>query len=221
MRKILAIATLLAATSSAVAVKAEIIQVTQLAQFPGISLPGVSGDSNKPPENKPANQEFKGFSGNYTDYSDTFNGFKLRIPAEFKLNNRGATTDWSTTAIIDGGAASIYINSAPLKGVPSKVVYDANFKSKKEDRNYTEVVPVTVKHGNKTAYAFRCKEANHKPGSPEEKDAGDIHRWHLFVFDNQMVYTMGFTGTYAAFKGNKLQSTFEPVIKSVEIIPIQ
>ncbi len=221
MRKILAIVILLSTTVAVTAVNAESRQATQIAQFPSINLPGTGSGSDKPVESKPATQEFTGFSGSYTDYSDTYNGFKIKVPAEFKLNNRGATTDWSTTSSIDGGVATIYINSAPLKGVASKVVYEANLKSKKEDRNYTEVVPVTVKHGNKTAYAFRCKEANHQPGSPAEKGPGDIHRWHVFVFDNQTVYTMGFTGTYAAFKGNKLQSTFETVIKSVEMIPIQ
>ncbi len=192
-----------------------------IAQFPGIKLPGGGGSSNdKPNQDSTASQDFKGFSGNYTDYSDSYNGFKLKIPTEFKLHERGATTDW-TGPLLDNGSASIYINAAPLKGVPSKVVYDANFKSKKEDRNYTEVVPVKVKLGSKTVYAFRCKEADHKPGSPETKASDDIHRWHLFVFGNETVYTMGFTGPFASFKANKLQKTYEDVIKSVELIPIQ
>lgn len=217
--KILATIALLAATSLAVSVKAETIGSVQVAQFPGIRLPG-SGDSPKPSEPTPAQEGFKGFSGNYAEYTDTYNGFKLKIPAEFKLGQRGATTDWQTVPF-DGGVGMIYINAAPLKGVSSKVAYDANFKSKKDDRNYTEVVPVKVKFGNKTAYAFRCKEADHKPGSPEAKEPGDIHRWHLFVFGNEMVYTMGFTGSYAAFKANKLQPTYETVIKSVELVAIK
>jgi hypothetical protein len=219
--KFLAAIAVVTATSLAVPVSAEVIGSLQIAQFPSIRLPGTGGSSTlTPSEPAPTQQEFKGFSGNYTDYSDTYNGYKLKVPTEFKLNDKGATTNW-TGPLMDGGSASIYINAAPLKGVASKVVYDANFKSKKEDRNYTEVVPVKVNFGGKTAYAFRCKEANHKPGSPEEKGAGDIHRWHLFVFGNEMVYTMGFTGPYASFKGNKLQATYEAVIKSVELVAIK
>jgi len=142
-----------------------------------------------------------------------------KIPVEFTLHDKGATTDWIGPQV-DGGGAMIYINAAPLKGVPSQVVYNANFKSKQEDRNYTEVVPVKVKFGNKTVPAFRCKEANHKPGSPDSKAPDDIHRWHLFVFGNEMVYTLGFTGPFSAFQANKLQSAFEPVIQAVELIAI-
>lgn len=217
--KLLATIALFGATALAIPVKSEPVHPNQIAQFPSIRLPG-SGGTDKPAQPAPAEQEFKGFSGKTAEYSDTYNGFKLQIPTEFQLKDRGATTDW-LGPLMDGGSASIYINAAPLKGVPSKVVYETNLKSKKEDRNYTDVVPVKVKYGNKTAYAFRCKEANHKPGSPEEKAADDIHRWHLFVFGNEMVYTMGFTGPYSSFKTNKLQSTYEVVIKSVELITIK
>ncbi len=194
----------------------------RIAGFP-INLPslpsGGSGSSTQPQQPTPANSSFKGFSGQTTVYSDNYNGFKLKIPVEFTLHDKGATTDWIGPQV-DGGVAMIYINAAPLKGVPSQVVYNANFKSKQEDRNYTEVVPVKVKFGNKTVPAFRCKEANHKPGSPDSKAPDDIHRWHLFVFGNEMVYTLGFTGPFSAFQANKLQSAFEPVIQSVELIAI-
>ncbi len=218
--KFLATIALLGFTSLTIPVKSEPVHPDYIAQFPSIPLPGIGGGSNKPDQQTPSQQEFKGFSGNYAEYADTYNGFKLQIPTEFKLKERGATTDW-LGPLMDGGSASIYINAAPLKGVPSKVVYEANLKSKKEDRNYTDVVPVQVKYGNKTVYAFRCKEVNHKPGSPEEKAPDDIHRWHLFVFGNEMVYTMGFTGPYASFKANKLQPTYDVVIKSVELIAIK
>lgn len=201
------IAISLAATASVVSVKAETRQTEQLAQFPGINLPGVGG-SDKPAESQPASQEFNGFSSNYTDYSDTYNGFKIKVPAEFKLNNRGATIDWSTTTAIDGGVATIYINSAPLKRVASKVVYETNLKSKKEDRNYTEVVPVKVRYGHKTAYAFHCKEASHKPGSPEEKEANDIHCWHLFVFDQSDGLHNGFYRNLCGFQGQQVAAHF-------------
>lgn len=188
--------------------------------FDNIIKPAGGNSGNETPSSGSSSpQAFKGFSGQYSDYVDTFNGFKLKVPTEFTLHDKGMTTDW-TGPLLDGGAATIYINAAPLKGVPSATVYSINLKSKKEDRNYTEIVPMKVKIGNKIAPAFRCKESKNKPGTPDLKAADDIHRWHLFVFANQTVYTMGFTGPFASFQSNKLQSMYEDVIKSVEIVPV-
>jgi hypothetical protein len=165
-------------------------------------------------------QSFSGFSGQFTSYVDTYNGFKLNVPVEFPLHEKGATTDW-TGPLLDGGAALIYINATPLKGVPSQVVYNANLKSKQTDRNFTQIVPMKVKLGNTTVLAFRCKESNNRPGTPNLKTPDDIHRWFLFVFGNQTVYTIGFTGPFQSFQTNKLQSTYEAVIRSVELVPIR
>lgn len=186
--------------------------------IPSININVSPGSSDKPATNDTP-QSFKGFSGQYSDYIDTYNGFKIKIPAEFNLTDKGLTTTWNGP-LLDDGSALIYINAAPLKGVPSKTAYDINLKSKKEDRNYTEVVPITVKIGNKTAYAFRFKEASNKPGTPDAKSPTDIHRWHLMVFGNETVYTLGFTGPFASFQTNKLQTTYNDVIKSVELVPM-
>jgi hypothetical protein len=226
--KSLAFATILLALSATAALAQQptslVFPKTIAGLFDGIKLPdnnngnGSGGTSNSGDAGN-STQGFKGFSGQMSDYADTYNGFKIKIPAEFKLHEKGATTDW-TGPLMDEGSATIYINSAPLKGVPSKTAYDINFKSKKEDRNYTDVTPVKVKIGSKTTWAFRCKEATNKPGTPDAKAPSDIHRWHLFVFGNETVYTLGFTGPYASFQSNKLQPTYEQVIKSVELIPL-
>ncbi len=158
------------------------------------------------------------FSGQVSEYSDTYNGFRLKIPAEFQLHEKGATTDW-IGPILDGGSGTIYINVVEMKGVPSKTLYDINLKSKQGDRNYTDVVPVKVRFGNGTVLAFRCREARNRPGSPDEKAPDDQHRWHLFIFGNDRFYTCGFTGMYASFKANRLQATYEQVLGSVELIP--
>jgi hypothetical protein len=164
-------------------------------------------------------QAFNGFSGQSANYADSSNGFKINIPAEFKLVDKGMTTNW-IGPLMDGGATLISINAAPLKGVPSKTVYEMNLKSKKSDRTVTDVAPVTVKMGGKTAYALRWKESSKKPGTADTKAPTDIHRWHLLVFGNETVYTLGFTGPFASFQSNKLQATYEQVIKSVELIPV-
>lgn len=167
-----------------------------------------------------ASQPFHGFSGRFSEYVDTYNGFKIKTPVEFQLGSKGATTDW-LGPILDGMAGGIYINTVEMKGVPSKVLYDTNLKSKKEDRNYTEVAPVQIKFGKKNVYAFRCREADHKAGSPEKKESGDHHRWHLYVFGNDRMYTLGFTGSVASFEAKKLQTVFENTMKSFELVPVK
>ncbi|MDX2244518.1 MAG: hypothetical protein NW224_27910 [Leptolyngbyaceae cyanobacterium bins.302] len=210
---------------SAIALATPGVAQETLIAFPGINInitpAGNNNNDSKPADNNSTStpQSFKGFSGQSTEYADTYNGFKIKIPTEFNLTDKGMTTTWNGP-LMDGGSALIYINAAPMKGVASKTVYEINLKSKKDDRNYTEVVPVTVKMGNKTAYAFRCKEAPNKPGTPDAKAPTDIHRWHLMVFGNETVYTLGFTGPFASFQSNKLQATYDNVIKSVELVPM-
>lgn len=158
------------------------------------------------------------FSGEGTDYEDRYNGFKIRIPQEFELQEKGATTNW-IGPIIEDGAAGIYINTVEMAGVPSEILYNSNLQAYQNNRNYTDVVPVTVKFGDETVFAFRCKEAKNKPGTADSKSADDIHRWHLFVFGNNRFYTLGFTGMFSAFESNTLPPVFEKVIESVELIP--
>ncbi len=210
---------------STIAIAIPAVAQETLIAWPGVNInisPGGNNNNNNN-DNKPADtstpQSFKGFSGQYTEYADTYNGFKIKIPVEFNLTDKGMTTTWNGP-LMDDGSALIYINAAPLKGVASKTAYEINLKSKKEDRNYVEVVPMKVKMGNTTAYAFRCKEAPNKPGTPDAKAPTDHHRWHLMVFGNETVYTLGFTGPFASFQSNKLQATYDEVIKSVELIPL-
>jgi len=188
--------------------------------WPMISAPSEETPTSSPTSSSGQAQTFSGFSGRFTDYQDSYNGFKLKVPVEFPLHEKGATTDW-TGPLLDGGSALIYINATPLKGVPSQVVYNANLQSKQTDRNFTEVVPMKVKLGNTAVLAFRCKESNYRPGTADLKAADDIHRWFLFVFGNESVYTIGLTGPFQSFQTNKLQPTYEAVIKSVELVPIR
>src|SRR5207247_1800423 len=75
--------------------------------------------------------EAQPFSGTFNGYVDTYNGFKFNLPAEFEIENRGATTTWHGP-MLDDGATTISVNVVEMKGVPSKLLYDTNFKSKKE-----------------------------------------------------------------------------------------
>jgi hypothetical protein len=160
----------------------------------------------------------EGFSGKFSDYRDDLNGFKLKLPVEFKLKDKGATTFWQSP-LVDEQSGTISVNVARMPGVSSQIMYDTNFKSKKEDPNYTEVMPIKVKMGKGTALAFRCRESNFQPGTRDRKQPFDIHRWHLYAFANESQYLLSFDGAFSAFGSNKFQPTYEAVIKSLEILP--
>lgn len=112
------------------------------------------------------------FSGKTTPFTDTYNGWKVAVPAELTLQGKGSSTHFEGPNLI-GGAVSIHVNATLMKGVPSVTMFQVNIKSKKDDRNYTNVVALpTVKFGRKAVYAFRCSEADHKPGMADPKDRG-------------------------------------------------
>ncbi len=157
----------------------------------------------------------------FTEYLDDLNGFKLKVPPGFKLDSKGLTTTWIRMPGDGGGAATIYVNAAELKGVSAKVLYNAHLQQYKGNSSYTEVVPTKVKFGTKTALALRVKEINNIPGTRDQKGPEEIHRWHLFVFGNQRVYTWGFTGPFAEFQNGSLPKIYEDVLKTVELVTIK
>lgn len=79
-------------------------------------------DDQKQPQAQPqgggtsGRSQTPGFSGQTAPYTDDYNGFKLAVPMEFSLHNKGQTTNW-IGPILDEGATGIYVNAAPLPGV--------------------------------------------------------------------------------------------------------
>ena len=201
-----------------------------------IDVGGGSSDSNNTedtntsdsqPENNQsaaASGDAGDFSGEFSAYEDDFNGFAIDVPVEFTLSSKGQTTDWQGP-ILDGLGTLIYINSAPIPGVSSQTLYDANFQQYQQDRFYIEVEPVEIffKEEGKEPIrvpAFSAKEVDNQRGTRDSKLPDDIHRWHLFVFGNERTYTLGFTGSFQTFQDNDVQDVYEQVLASVRLIPI-
>ena len=161
--------------------------------------------------------EKKIFSGKFAVHSDDYNGYKVKVPVEFNLNDRGATTNWSGP-IVNDFAASMSVNVVEMRDVSSQAIYDANYRSMKKNRDFTEVVPVKVKWGKKTVLAFRCREATYNSGTREEKAGNEHHRWHLYAYGNGRTYQCSVCGAYSAYKEKKLQALFEEILKSFELI---
>jgi hypothetical protein len=158
-----------------------------------------------------------GFSGKFTLYTDDYNGFKIKIPEEFKLRNKGASTDWGGP-FVEKGATGIFINVVEMKGVSSQAMYDGNIQSKQKDRAFVDVTPIKVKLGKKTVYGFWCKDAPRKRGSPANKALDESHTWYLYVFGNDRSYQCNLFGHYGSFKNNKMQKIYTEVIKSFELV---
>lgn len=231
MKKYLATAmTLLLPLGIATSTQAEVIQPSHdssdspdlLAQFGGIRIPGSGSgggdDAEEPTDAAPAD-DFDGFSGQAEEYLDDYNGFKVDIPVEFELQTDGQTTDW-TGPILDGGAVSIYVNAAPLPGVASGTLQQTYRQQYEEDRFYTDVQLTTVPYGDGSVPAMTVREVDNRRGTRDQKAPDDIHRWHLFVFGNERVYTWGFTGMFQTFQDEEVQALYEDVIASVELVPI-
>lgn len=199
---------------------AAMISYAQFPTFQPAAQPAQTQENPSQQQGQPKQDEFKGFSGKSSTYKNVDGKYQINIPEEFKLNAEGYTTDW-VGPVIDSMDCAISVNWVDMPGVSSDTLYSINLKSYKEKKGeYTDIQPIKVKWGKKTAPAFRVKEVTHKPGlSSKEKDPNDHHRWHLFIFGNGKSYTLGFTANHAAFKGNKVQKMFEEVIKSVELLP--
>ncbi len=160
------------------------------------------------------------FSGAVTEFKDTYNGYKLKVPVEFKQTSKGATNGW-VGPLLNGTAVSFSVNCVEMPNVSSQVMYDINFKQKKRDRFYVDVKPVIIKFGDKTVKGFVCKEASHIRGGRARKQPEDLHRWHLFVYGNGRAYTCGFSANFKSFQQGLVQDVFRKIIKSFELIPIK
>ncbi len=192
-----------------------------IAQFGGIRLPGSGSDDEieEEAESPVSSESFDGFSGNYAEYLDDYNGFRVNIPEEFALHNQGQTTDW-IGPILDEGAVGIYVNAAPLPGVDPGTLQQTYRQQYEDDRFYTDVQTLSVPYGDRMVPALRAREVDNQRGSRNQKAPDDIHRWHLFVFGNERVYTWGFTGMFQTFQDDEVQALYEEVISSVELVSI-
>jgi len=160
----------------------------------------------------------EGFSKKFNVYLDDWNGYKMKIPVEFRQNAKGASTNWSGP-ISDGACISMSVNVVRMTDVSMQAVYDINLQSKKKDRAFVDVVPVKVKFGKTTIPGFRCKEAPRKPGSSTEKPGDEHHRWFLFAFGNKREYQVTLCACWSVYKANRVQAVFDEMLKSFELVP--
>ncbi|MEW6279129.1 MAG: hypothetical protein AB1758_10925 [Candidatus Eremiobacterota bacterium] len=155
------------------------------------------------------------FSGKTQAVADAQNGYKLVLPVEFKQEATGLAAWWSGP-LVAGGGASVHVNVIPWKGTPLQTIYEANLKSYKENKGYTEVTPIKVK-GAIGALTF--KETGTVQGTQSPKGGGEIHRWHLMAFGNERQYNVLFGGTYQGFKEGTLPPIYKAIIASFELTP--
>jgi hypothetical protein len=223
-------------TAQAASEQLTVSQVSQseseiIAQFGRgrIRLPGGSSSEEEVEDTQAesSGSDFAGFSGEYGEYLDDYNGFVVDVPVEFELTSPGQTTNW-TGPILDEGAVGIYVNAAPLPGVPAETLQETYRQQYEDDRFYTDVQTTSVPYRGCTTStgevcmvpALRVREVDNQRGTRTQKNPDDPHRWHLFVFGNERVYTWGFTGMFQTFQDQEVQATYEDVINSVELVEI-
>ncbi len=140
------------------------------------------------------------FSGQTTPYNDAVQGYRLRLPVEFQPAGAGS---WSGPRLPT--PTTIYVHTEPMSGAAA--AFAVHFKKFKDDPLYTNVTLVTLRGGQ----GFRAEEVVRPGKSPD-----DLHRWFLFVYANERVYTVGMTGPLRAFQQGILPPVFGAVINSFE-----
>lgn len=150
-------------------------------------------------------------SGEYTAYENPQLGFKVKLPAEFKVNTEGPVTMWDGPVVVGSIVTSSSVNVVHMPGVAPQVMYDANVNSHKNNPAYAEITPIKVKGG--AIDALLIKE------SDKGKDDDSIHRWHVVAWANDRQYLWGFAGNLGAFKKPEVIKAYETMIGSIELVP--
>ncbi|WP_448379648.1 hypothetical protein [Gloeomargarita sp.] len=143
------------------------------------------------------------FSGQTVVYSDAVQGYRLRLPVEFQPTGAGA---WLGPRLPT--PTTIYIHTEPMVGAAA--AFTVHLKKYQDDPLYTNVTPVPIRGGQ----GFRAEEVLRPGQSPE-----DIHRWFLFVYAHERVYTLGLTGPVRAFRQGLLPPIYTAVMASFEVLP--
>lgn len=166
--------------------------------------------------------EEKLWSGQTEVYEDTINGFRLSVPVEFKLQQKGLMTDW-LGPMIDAKGSILWVNATPMKGIHPQALYDGVLRAKKNDVTVTDVTPMKFdrKLMGKPVLGFWCKEVTTKPGTKDKKVGDEPHRWHLFVWGNERAYQCSVAATYSAFETNQVQDVYLKIVKSFQLVPIK
>ena len=185
-------------------------------------------------------------SGEFVDTEVGKYGYAFKLPKEFSLQDKiDKTTSWmyqpgaepagggsplsglkpklpGIGGIGGGGdeggggkesALTIYVNWVWMPDVSASTLYNTNKKSEMDninspDPDYTDLQVLDIDGGS----AYWYKEV-------DKDDPDEIHRWHVKMFGNKSMYTVGLCGTYKQFE--KWASTYEEVVMSFKLIPME
>ena len=176
-------------------------------------------------------QSFSRFSGQYQDYSDTFNGFKLKIPTEFNLQGKGATTHWGGPLLVGTNASGeeftggglISVNTVEWPAGDPGVACNATVSQYQNDRYYPndKISSKQVKFGAIPATVVFFEESIYQRGTRDAKNPDDHHRMHFQVCGNGRIYNGILGYYYGSFqrKDIDVQAVFEAVRQSFELVP--
>ncbi len=205
-------------------------------------VPSSSSDTNRnntgpisaPPSgdrNATGTQSFNGFSGQYTDFIDSFNGFKIKLPSEFSLQNKGATTIWGGPLLVGRntngeeftGGGLISVNTVEWPAGNPSVACNATVTQYQSDRFYPndKISSKQVRFGEIPATVVFFEESIYQRGTRDEKNPDDHHRMHFQVCGNGRIYN-GILGYYYGFFKRtdiNISTVFEAVRQSFQLVP--
>ena len=181
--------------------------------------------------NATGTESFSGFSGGAQNYTDSFNGFKLKIPNEFQIQTKGATTNWGGPLLVGTDASGeeftggglISVNTIEWSAGNPVVACNATVSQYKNDRFYPndKISSKQVKFGNIPATVVFFEESIYQRGTRDEKNPDDHHRLHFQVCGNGRIYNGLLGYYYGFFKRNDVdvRAVFEAVRDSFELVP--
>ncbi len=152
-------------------------------------------------------------SGEFVDTEVGKHGYAFKLPNEFSLKDQiGETTTWIYRPDDATGELTIYVIRMGVEGVSPSNLFETNKKSdldkmKSPDSEYTDLKVLDIDGG--LAYWYKEVDKN----NPDE-----IHRWHVKMFGNGGIYTIGLCGPFKDFE--KWGPIYEEVVKSFGLIPM-
>lgn len=153
-------------------------------------------------------------SGEFVDTEMGKYGYAIKLPKEFSLQDQiGETTKWKYKPDDASGELTIYVIRVGVEGISSSNLFNTNKKSdldkmKSLESKYIDLKVLDINGG----LAYWYKEV-------DKADPDEIHCWHVKMFGNGGIYTIGLCGTYKQFE--KWAPTYEEVVMSFKLIPLE
>jgi len=127
------------------------------------------------------------FSSETFNHVDTFHGYSLKLPIEFKLTSKGAITTWEYSPLQI--RLVVHVINLPY-AIPPEAMYSGTSYYFRNDKNYVDLKDHTMNFNGLIYLGFTVVQANHKEGLNEPKTQDDNHSFILNLFGSGSMYSI-------------------------------